>query len=694
MNVIYKILLVILLLLMMPFSITQVKNRAPVKYLRESRKYEEFTIGRRLIYPYGGTQIYKRNNNLVVPILLFNNKIKYHDIKILNNVDYSNSVFADSVYFYNVYFTNTVCFDNALFENYSDFNFDIFDSNATFDNCKFNRVGFNFIDFEDTVDFGGCTYLKNVGYVATYFINMADFSNTHFMGEALFNNSRFMQYADFRHAKFRGLALFNQSYFMSYANFAYTIFDSTVNLSDAFYNKGISLEHTVIKEMPILNETQFKKNIILTNAKFLNGLDLRRVNMDSVKTIVIDENTYYPDGTLFVKWEQIKERIQPFQEREYGDEEVIYSRRYITRDIRYEVIKIVYQKLHDNYLKQGNTESAKNVLYELCKQRAKILKEWHWILYGWFFGWGYQSWRFQLFIGLLVGLTALVNKKKLNTKWKIITSSLKYKNQIIYKSIQKEMRANTNPEKYEINTITSRGHIISISDITSIIFKIINGKCYVQLNHESLCEVNEMPFVQLLYMAVVRKGSNEEKMKEWISKNTELYITTANLDAGEIREACGCPQMIESNRRLKAIRLNTNIKGSYISIDNSIYSFRSIHWDIVETELNNYKKWLKKNRNRMVNDDTIKDINNSCKIFVADASMNMEINDEILEAMRNTMLVSNALKLLGKTQKWQLRNKYNQARRDIDGILHYLGMKVLSYWLKRIKAIDNSSIQR
>ena len=68
----------------------------------------------------------------------------------------------------------------------------------------------------------------------------------------------------------------------------------------------------------------------------------------------------------------------------------------------YTRIEIIYHNLRDNFLAQEDKASADAVMYELGWQREEILGEFWWTMYGYFFGWGYQPWRFLLFVVLPV----------------------------------------------------------------------------------------------------------------------------------------------------------------------------------------------------------------------------------------------------------------------------------------------------
>lgn len=369
---------------------SQNNNEDQYKFNNSTKLYTADILEERAMeYPYGGYPESTKVIKGIYPSLLFKKGLKINNTKVLTRININKGVFIDTVDLSGNHFVRPFYITNSLSDKYCDLSFSMFDSSAIFDISEYNVTIYNFIKFHGNVSFVKCIFNDNMSCILTSHYGLADYTNTHFKGEAIFIKTRFYSLADFSN----------------------TTYNSKVDFTDALFSEGISLENAVFKEMPIFNNTYFKKILILSGARFEKGLDLRWAYMDSIKVIVIDENTYYPDGQLFVNWKSLEKRIKPVQEREYKDKDVIYSRRFKNKYVSYNILCAVYKKIHDNYLIQGDDESSKAVMYDLCKQRAKYLKEWHWILYGWTLGWGYQKWRLYILLISLMVVMLIYNCK-------------------------------------------------------------------------------------------------------------------------------------------------------------------------------------------------------------------------------------------------------------------------------------------
>ena len=133
----------------------------------------------------------------------------------------------------------------------------------------------------------------------------------------------------------------------------------------------------------------FKGKIRLQNATFRHGVDFRTSDFNLVSQIDL-ENCYFPEGRLYIYWDQIKMRddFRITVDTLVGE----------TREDHYNRLSIIYNRLKENFLVQGDKSSADAVMYELGYRRDTISTEILWKCYGWFFGYGYQPWRFLLYI--------------------------------------------------------------------------------------------------------------------------------------------------------------------------------------------------------------------------------------------------------------------------------------------------------
>jgi len=326
------------------------------------------TSGNPTVYPYGGERDFSRKQ-VRIPALHFrsNNFVLAH--------------FAGSAYFKVAQFDSSAEFNGAQFNSNADFGGAHFASIAYFSDARFASIAyFGSARFDSSAYFSGTYFANSADFVGAQFNSSAYFSDAHFAGSAIFS-AQFASRADFFHAHFDSGASFSSAQFASSANFV-----------GAQFAGGASFHSVSFKEPPVFDAAVLKGTIDLSESHFLEGIDLRRASLDSVTTIYINDHFSFPDGKLLVRWDQIKERVHldPW-------------------DADYRRVEIFYYRLRDNFLAQRDNSSADAVMYELGSQRATMLGEWHWRFYGWLFGWGYQPWRFLLFVVLpLIILFAVV----------------------------------------------------------------------------------------------------------------------------------------------------------------------------------------------------------------------------------------------------------------------------------------------
>ncbi len=123
------------------------------------------------------------------------------------------------------------------------------------------------------------------------------------------------------------------------------------------FGHKVDFEDAQFDTIPVFTQAMFRGSVSFQGARFAKGVDFRHANFDTVAYFDL-AGFDFPDGTLQVYWDQWKGRGQP---RIRGDE--------------YSAIQILYHKLRDNYLKQGNQASADAVMYELGRQRERMLNE-------------------------------------------------------------------------------------------------------------------------------------------------------------------------------------------------------------------------------------------------------------------------------------------------------------------------------
>jgi len=144
-------------------------------------------------------------------------------------------------------------------------------------------------------------------------------------------------------------------------------------------------------DLAIFVETRFGRTVDFTDTDFRQGVDFRQASFDSPQTLYL-ENITFPEGELRIYWHQFQ-----------GQDSLrikVHLPEFTSKKEHYTRIEIIYHRLRDNFLAQKDKSSGDAVMYELGWQKAEILGEFWWKMYGFFFGWGYQPWRFLLFVVL------------------------------------------------------------------------------------------------------------------------------------------------------------------------------------------------------------------------------------------------------------------------------------------------------
>ncbi len=262
---------------------------------------------------------------------------------------------------------------------------------------------FWYSQFSGYVDFHKSNFSKNANFMGSQFSENTTFTGSKFLGNADFMGSKFLGNNDFSDSKFSGNAVFSSTCF-----------------------GVVDFENTV-----------FSKMLIISNAQFTKGADLRRTDLSKAK-IFFDHHTFFPSGTLQVYWSQLKDRLAisdescsgylEWNELNYKVKQLDSFQHHLPTSLtakrdslnaaliktryqldslstklnreRYALTAIFYNRLRDNYLAQNDKGSADEVMYELASKRLVYLDEFWWRLYGWLFGWGYKPMRFVLTVFL------------------------------------------------------------------------------------------------------------------------------------------------------------------------------------------------------------------------------------------------------------------------------------------------------
>ena len=212
---------------------------------------------------------------------------------------------------------------------------------------------------------------KRANFVEAKFDSAANFVGATFDDAASFEGAKFDGVANFKVAKFDGEAFFVLATFDDSAYFYKAKFDGVADFV----------------------QTRFRGTVSFLSTDFRQGVDFRQASFDSVQTHYL-ENITFPEGELRFYWHQFQ-----------GQDSLrikVHLPEFTSKKEHHTRIEIIYHRLRDNFLAQKDKSSADAVMYELGWQKAEILGEFWWKMYGWIFGWGYQPWRFLLFVVLPV----------------------------------------------------------------------------------------------------------------------------------------------------------------------------------------------------------------------------------------------------------------------------------------------------
>ncbi len=164
------------------------------------------------------------------------------------------------------------------------------------------------------------------------------------------------------------------------------------NLGRLTFREIANFRGATFQDVTFFQKAVFKGAINFSKTTFKKEIDFRQANFDSVTVIYLEDITF-PEGELHFYWEQFKGKDSLRIKLRNPPADSL-------KDEHYTRIEIIYHKLRDNFIAQGDKSSADDVMYELEWQRDEILSEFDQQLYGIFFGYGYQPWRFLLFVVL------------------------------------------------------------------------------------------------------------------------------------------------------------------------------------------------------------------------------------------------------------------------------------------------------
>lgn len=429
------------------YSSENISEGIKIKYdIRHSFMYiDKKILKRNVLYPYGGfidstkRQVVRdqRHNNTIIfkapNLLIFKNPVYYNNTEISNSIDFSNSHFYNAVDFSNTYFTSIADFHHSRYDSTCNYSYALFDS----------LVGF----YE--------TIFKNALFNDVFFTNGVNFSSSYFINPAYFKSSYFAQESDFKNTLFTNKSYFNNASFFSFADFTSSKYDSFVDFEGACFYKGVSFKSCIFNDKVNLDKAIIIDSIDMLKTVFKKGLDLRSTRIDSFCKIFMNNFTYYPKGKLYINWEDIKGKLV------FLPDDII-----LKTDIRYNYVKDrryfnqmadFYKGISENYILQGDINSSRAVNYEISYQRALILQEWHWILYGWFMEWGFKPIRLIYFLILpVIMLLTVIRFQLYNYPLRIVILNIikifNYCNILLWKNYFGKKDNNIITDQYQLIT--------------------------------------------------------------------------------------------------------------------------------------------------------------------------------------------------------------------------------------------------
>lgn len=458
------------------------------------------------LYPYDGDVLLHK----------FDKRIHvYPPISFKKSVLFLNSNFDSLINFRDAIFEKRLNAINCSFNQYSNFIGANFFNNCSFIKCEFNEdVSFENSSFNE-FNFISCISNKSMNFNSTVFNSTSSLQNSTFKKHATFYQAKFMEMfdfsstinhgqIDFRHSHFNDIiyfddAIFNEKFYLSSTSIEKTAYFNGCKFYDLaeFYNV-IFKGDVYFSASDFGSGTIFGPIVNFEKSKFFGTIDIRSSNFDKLKNIHL-YGIKFQNGKLLLYWDQLKAEdtlkisLSSFSVPK-DQSKIEYYRR----------IETIYFQLRDNFLAQGNKTSADNVMYELGWQKKEILGGAGNFLYGWFLGWGYQPWRYILFIIFpLISFFAFI--------WYRYFYHLVV--QIVWKKI---------PSSYS-HSFSGDAHLKE-KKVFKTIIKVFNHKEFPKGNIATLARIWHV----LHFSASVLLGIRFKK--EWIETKNKIFLRVITLE--------------------------------------------------------------------------------------------------------------------------------------------------------------------
>jgi len=360
--------------------------------------------------------------------------------KFMEDVNFRGSHFSDFVFINESKFMGNADFQGTMFARATDFSETSFDKTACFYNSSFGKqatASFGASRFNQAAYFDGSEFLSSLDFYHSTFSGIASFNESQFSGTTSFDKTTFKREAFFKGACFLSPVSFRETQFQGVAQFQGTQFSRATDFRSTMFNNDVSFHSALFQQHTVFENTAFNKALNLESARFQDGLDFRLSRFGDSSIIFVDDKTSFPSGRFFCNWSTLKGKFRvddtasaTYQEwkaitllvRQLEDSAVssdssaafaalVNKRDSTSQELnhqRYELSRIFYERLRENYLAQGNKVAADEVMYELAEKETALLGEFRMQLYGWVFGWGYRPLRFILGVMLPLWLFFVV----------------------------------------------------------------------------------------------------------------------------------------------------------------------------------------------------------------------------------------------------------------------------------------------
>lgn len=166
--------------------------------------------------------------------------------------------------------------------------------------------------------------------------------------------------------------------------------NTTINrlyFEEVTFNKYTNLSNINFSDEHLtFTRCTFNDTLDLTKSSFNSSIDFRRTDLLNVNVLFF-EDVNYKIGELLCKWDNIKGNPLP---------KISLKTLSPNKEDNFRRLEIIYNDLRDNYIQQGDRNSADMVSYELALQKEIVLQETSQFLYGVFMGYGYNPARFLI----------------------------------------------------------------------------------------------------------------------------------------------------------------------------------------------------------------------------------------------------------------------------------------------------------